>query len=112
MPKTSSHTPVYSETKQATARHKVASHFQTSSKKETSSGKSPPSDSANSNLISVANNSSSEPGNVITNYQIVQVVLFHKENPLNTVNVYALLDDASGKTFITTQVQHELNIEG
>jgi len=38
--------------------------------------------------------------------------LFHKESPLKTVKVYALLDDASDTTFVTTQVQRELNIEG
>ncbi|XP_020611249.1 uncharacterized protein LOC110049762 [Orbicella faveolata] len=85
---------------------------QASNKKETPSEKSPPSDTANSNLISVVNNSSSEPGNVITNCRIVQVVLFHKESPLKTVKVYALLDDASDTTFVTTQMQHKLNIEG
>lgn len=91
---------------------KMTATPQTSSKKETPCEKSPPADSANSNLISVVNNSSSEPGNVITNCRIVQVVLFHKENPLKTVNVYALLDDASDTTFVTTQVTRELNIEG
>ena len=91
---------------------KLPATSQTSSKKKTPSGKSPPSDSANSNLISVANNSFSEPGNIIIKCRIIQVVLFHKENPLKTVNVYALLDDASDTTFITTQVQRKLNIEG
>jgi len=38
--------------------------------------------------------------------------LFHKESPLKTVKVYALLDDASDTTFVTTQMQHKLNIEG
>ena len=39
-------------------------------------------------------------------------MLFHKDNPDKEVKVYALLDDASDTTFVTTQVQHELGIEG
>ena len=37
-------------------------------------------------------------------------MLFHKDNPDKEVKVYALLDDASDTTFVTTQVQHELGI--
>ena len=39
-------------------------------------------------------------------------MLFHEENPDKEVKVYAFLDDASDTTFITTQVQHALGIEG
>ncbi|XP_022790960.1 uncharacterized protein LOC111330383 [Stylophora pistillata] len=50
--------------------------------------------------------------NVITNCRIIQVILFHKNNPEKTAKVYALLDDASDTTFVTTQVQHKLGING
>ena len=40
------------------------------------------------------------------------VDLFHKANPEKQIKVYALLDDASDTTFVTTQVQEKLGIEG
>ena len=49
---------------------------------------------------------------MITNCRIIQVILFHKNNPEKTAKVYALLDDASDTTFVTTQVQHKLGING
>lgn len=84
---------------------------QSSSKKDTPSEKPPVKESASSNLISVVHGSAGESASVITNCRIVQVILFHKNNPVKTVKVYALLDDASDTTFVTTQVQHELGIE-
>ena len=40
------------------------------------------------------------------------VDLFHKANPEKQIKVYALLDDASDTTFVTTQVKEKLGIEG
>ena len=40
------------------------------------------------------------------------VDLFHKANPEKQIKVYALLDDANDTTFVTTQVQEKLGIEG
>ena len=57
---------------------------------------------------------SSVPGNasLITNCRIVLVDLFHKANPEKQIKVYALLDDARETTFVITQVQEKLGIEG
>ena len=38
--------------------------------------------------------------------------MFHKKNTDKAIQVYALLDDASDTTFVTTQVQRELGING
>ena len=80
--------------------------------KEASSESKPAPESSNSNAISAAH--SSVPGNasLITNCRIVLVDLFHKANPEKQIKVYALLDDASDTTFVTTQVQEKLGIEG
>ena len=40
------------------------------------------------------------------------VDLFHKANPEKQIKVYALLDDASDTTFVTTQVKEKLGREG
>ena len=85
---------------------------QFSDKKETPSEKPPFKESASSNLISVVHSSAGGSTGVITHCRIVKVILFHKNNPLKAIKIYALLDDASNTTFITTQVQRELGIEG
>ncbi|XP_078382421.1 uncharacterized protein LOC144665122 [Oculina patagonica] len=83
----------------------------TQNTQQASSEKPPVAESASSNLINVAHSSAAEPA-VITNCRIIQVILFHKENPEKEVKVYALLDDASDTTFVTTEVQRKLGIEG
>ncbi|KAL9954295.1 hypothetical protein ACROYT_G041814, partial [Oculina patagonica] len=83
----------------------------TQNTQQASSEKPPVAESASSNVINVAHSSAAEPA-VITNCRIIQVILFHKENPEKEVKVYALLDDASDTTFVTTQVQRKLGIEG
>ena len=71
--------------------------------KEASSESKPAPESSNSNAISTAH--SSVPGNasLITNCRIVLVDLFHKANPGKQIKMYALLDDASDMTFVTTR---------
>ena len=71
--------------------------------KEASSESKPAPESSNSNAISTAH--SSVPGNasLITNCRIVLVDLFHKANPEKQIKMYALLDDASDMTFVTTR---------
>ena len=81
-------------------------------KNEPLSEKPPVAGSASSNLISVMHSSATESASIITNCQIIQVLLFHKDNPAKAIKVYALLDDASDTTFVTTQVQRELGIKG
>lgn len=83
-----------------------------SNKNEPLSEKPPVAGSASSNLISVTHSSATESARVITNCRIIQVLLFHKDNPAKAIKVYALLDDASDTTFVTTQVQRELGIKG
>ena len=80
--------------------------------KEARSESKPAPESSNSNAISAAH--SSVPGNasLITNCRIVLVDLFHKACPEKQIKVYALLDDASDTTFVTTQVQEKLGMEG
>jgi len=56
--------------------------------------------------------SRAESASVITNFRIIQVNLFHKDNTEKAIKFYALLDDASDTTFVTTQVQRELSING
>ena len=82
-----------------------------SNKNEPLSKKPPVAGSASSNLISVTHSSATESASIITNCQIIQVLLFHKDNPAKAIKVYALLDDASDTTFVTTQVQRELGIK-
>ena len=82
-----------------------------SNKNEPLSEKPPVSGSASSNLISVTHSSATESASIITNCRIIQVLLFHKDNPAKAIKVYALLDDASDTTFVTTQVQRELGIK-
>ena len=80
-------------------------------KNEPLSEKPPVAGSASSNLISVTHSSATESASIITNCRIIQVLLFHKDNPAKAIKVYALLDDASDTTFVTTQVQRELGIK-
>lgn len=82
-----------------------------SNKNEPLSEKPPVAGSASSNLISVTHSSATESASIITNCQIIQVLLFHKDNPAKAIKVYALLDNASDTTFVTTQVQRELGIK-
>ena len=82
-----------------------------SNKNEPLSKKPPVAGSASSNLISVTHSSATESASIITNCQIIQVLLFHNDNPAKAIKVYALLDDASDTTFVTTQVQRELGIK-
>ena len=91
---------------------KAHENQQSSSKKETPSEKPPVKESASSNLISVVHSSAGESTSLITNCKIFQVTLFHKNNPVKTVKVYALSDDVSDTAFITTQLLRELGIEG
>ena len=85
---------------------------QTSSRNESLGEKPPVAESASSHLISVVHSSAAESASVITNCRIIQVMLFHKDNTEKAIKVYALLDDASDTTFVTTQVQRELGIKG
>ena len=85
---------------------------QTSNRKESPGVTLPLAESASSHLIRVAHSSAVESASVITNCRIVQVILFHKDNTEKAIKVYALLDDASDTTFVTTQVQRELGIKG
>lgn len=90
---------------------KAHENQQFSDKKETPSEKPPVKESASSNLISVVHSSAGGSTGVITHCRIVQVILFHKNNPLKAIKIYALLDDASNTTFITTQLSTLLGRE-
>ena len=90
---------------------KSPANQQASSNKDAPS-KNPVAGFASSNAISQAHNAVADPVHIVTNCGIVEVVLFHKDNPEKEMKVYALLDDASDTTFVTTQVQQELGIEG
>ena len=85
---------------------------QAPSRNESLGEKPPVAESASSHLISLVHNSAEESASVITNCRIIQVNLFHKDNTDKAIKVYALLDDASDTTFVTTQVQRELGING
>jgi len=85
---------------------------QTSRRNESLGEKPPVAESASSHLISLVHSSAAESASVITNCGISQVNLFHKDNTEKAIKVYALLDDASDTTFVTTQVQRELGING
>ena len=85
---------------------------QTSSRNESLGEKPPVAESTSSHLISVVHSSAAESASVITNCRIIQVMLFHKDNTEKAIKVYALLDDASDTTFVTTQVQRKLGIKG
>ena len=70
-----------------------------------------PSTPATANASSVSLTSHVE-STVITNSKIVPVFLSHRDYPKKEAKVYALLDDASDTTFVTTKVQQALGIEG
>ena len=96
--------PMSSDNPQSDSRPQASQ--EASSSRETPSGSQPVvRESANSNAKSVAHNSVADSASIITNCRIVQVVLFHKDNPDKEVKLYALLDDASDTNFVTTQVQ-------
>ena len=47
-----------------------------------------------------------------TTCRILPVILYHKDKPDTQVKIYALLDDASDTTFVTTSIKEQLGIEG
>ena len=53
-----------------------------------------------------------EAGDVPINMGILPVHLFHKSDPAKKVKVYALLDNASGGTFVSEKSMKALGIEG
>ena len=53
-----------------------------------------------------------EAGNVPTTIGIVPIWLYHKANSNNRICVYALLDNASGGTFIKEDSLRKLGVEG
>ena len=53
-----------------------------------------------------------EAGDVPVNMGIIPVWVSHKSNPTNKEKVYALLDNASGGTFMREDLAQRLNVEG
>ena len=53
-----------------------------------------------------------EAGDVPVSMGIVPIWLYHKDNPVHKIIVYALLDNASGGTFVKEQSLKRLGIEG
>ena len=53
-----------------------------------------------------------EAGDVPVSMGIVPIWLYHKDNPEHKIRVYALLDKASGGTFIKKESLEKLGIEG
>ena len=53
-----------------------------------------------------------EAGDVPINMGILPVWLFHKSNPAKKIRVYALLDNASGGTFVNESAAKALGVEG
>ena len=53
-----------------------------------------------------------EAGDVPINMGILPVHLFHKSDPAKKIKVYALLDNASGGTFVSEKSMKALGIEG
>ena len=53
-----------------------------------------------------------EAGDVPITMSTVPIWLYHKDNPNNRICVYALLDNASGGTFIKEDSLRKLGIEG
>ena len=53
-----------------------------------------------------------EAGDVPITMGFVPVWLYHKDNPNNRICVYALLDNASGGTFIKEDSLRKLGVEG
>ena len=53
-----------------------------------------------------------EAGDVPINMGILLVYLFHKSDPAKKIKVYALLDNASGGTFVSEESMKALGIEG
>ena len=59
-----------------------------------------------------SNATTAAPSKSTTTCRIVPVILYHKDNPSKITKTYALLDDASDTTFVTTKIKHELKIQG
>ena len=53
-----------------------------------------------------------ESGDVLINMGILLVWLFHKSNPAKKIRAYALLDNASGGTFVNESAAKALGVEG
>ena len=53
-----------------------------------------------------------EAGDVPINMGILPVFLFHKNDPAKKIEVYALLDNASGGTFVGEKSAKALGVEG
>ena len=53
-----------------------------------------------------------ESGDVPINMGILLVWLFHKSNPAKKIRAYALLDNASGGTFVNESAAKALGVEG
>ena len=53
-----------------------------------------------------------DAGDVPVAMGTIPVCLYHKDNPNNKIRVYALLDNASGGTFITEDSLRRLGVEG
>ena len=68
-----------------------------------------PAATANASSVSLTSLSESV---VITNWKIVPVFVSHRDHPEKEAKVYALLDNASDTTFVTSKVQQALGIEG
>ena len=72
--------------------------------------RSPPGDKprVSSNRTTICN--IREAGDVPINMGILPVWLFHKSNPTKKIKVYALLDKASGGTFVTEKWAETLGV--
>ena len=53
-----------------------------------------------------------EAGDVPINMGILPVWLFHEESPAKRIKVYAVLDNASGGTFVNEKSEKLLGVEG
>ena len=79
----------------------------TSSDSDTQPGAEP---RVRSNRTAICN--ITEAGYVLVNMGILPVYLFHKSDPAEMIKVYALLDNASGGTFVSEKSMKALGIEG
>ena len=73
-------------------------------------GESTPSTSAKANASGVSLTSHVE--SAVTNSKLVPVYVSHRDHPKKEMKDYALLDDASNTTFVTTKIQEVLALEG
>ena len=74
-------------------------------------GENTPNTSATANASSGSLTSHVESA-VITNSKLVPFYMSHRDHPKKEMKVYALLDDASDTTFVTTKVQEVLGLKG